>query len=528
VAGWLALSGLCAGVTLAGTADKSAPAPAPAAARGKELFANHCAGCHGDKGDGNGRAAPFLYPRPRNFGEAKFRLATTANRQPTDQDLLAVITRGMPGSAMFPFAHLPEADRLALVAHVRQLTRAGIEERVRQEAAKSGEDVDADDLAKTIDRLTRPGRLVEIPADLPATGAESVARGQKLYQQSCAGCHGTTGKGDGQQDMRDDNGMPTRPRDFTRGIFKGGREVAQLYTRIRLGMPGTPMPASDNLKPPQVGDLVNYVLSLSGPGAAAPFEHRRTRLVARRTTGPLPEGLAADAWQSAQPVKVVVSPLWWRNYDPPDLQVQALHDGRTLALRLSWLDATRNDAPVRPQDFEDMVAVQLFQGAVEPFLGMGAGPQAVDVWLWQAGAAVRADVETVFPRLAVDYYPFAKGAGSRSAAAADQPPGFLTARAAGNLRSDLVRPLPATSLQAKGPGTLTMRPRPSQLVGAQGRWQAGRWTVVFRRPLGAGGQPEMTLRPGERLSVAFAVWDGEARDRNGQKMVSIWQDLQLE
>src|SRR6476659_5764528 len=73
---------------------------------GKVLYTQHCANCHGDQGDGNGPAARFLYPRPRNFGEAKFRLATTANSMPTDDDLMRVITRGMPGSAMFPFGHL--------------------------------------------------------------------------------------------------------------------------------------------------------------------------------------------------------------------------------------------------------------------------------------------------------------------------------------------------------------------------------------------------------------------------------------
>jgi hypothetical protein len=28
-----------------------------------------------------------------------------------------------------------------------------------------------------------------------------------------------------------------------------------------------------------------------------------------------------------------------------------------------------------------------------------------------------------------------------------------------------------------------------------------------------------------RVTIAFALWDGAARDRNGQKLVSIWHDL---
>ena len=38
----------------------------------------------------------------------------------------------------------------------------------------------------------------------------------------------------------------------------------------------------------------------------------------------------------------------------------------------------------------------------------------------------------------------------------------------------------------------------------------------------------VALVPGQTASVAFAVWDGAHRDRNGQKQVSIWQDLVLE
>jgi hypothetical protein len=36
------------------------------------------------------------------------------------------------------------------------------------------------------------------------------------------------------------------------------------------------------------------------------------------------------------------------------------------------------------------------------------------------------------------------------------------------------------------------------------------------------------LIPGQRYSIAFAVWDGAASDRNGQKLVSIWHDLEVE
>jgi mono/diheme cytochrome c family protein len=133
-------------------------------ATGQQLYGNYCAACHGEKGDGNGPAAKYVYPRPRNFGEAKFRLVTTVNSQPSDQDLLQVITRGMPGSAMFPFAHLSASDRQALVAHVRQLTRSSFIEQYRQGGAQRGETVDLEELGRDVDQFLQPGPTLEVPS----------------------------------------------------------------------------------------------------------------------------------------------------------------------------------------------------------------------------------------------------------------------------------------------------------------------------------------------------------------------------
>ncbi len=516
-------------------AESSSPAGPVAsvdpAVHAAELFGRTCAPCHGDKGDGAGPAARFLYPKPRNFGEARFRLVSTTNFVPSEEDLVRVITRGMPGSAMFAFGHLPEAERVALAGHVRRLTQDALVENARAKAG--GRDLDLAELRQDVAEATKPGEMVRPPEPLPAPSSESVARGQKLFiDAGCVSCHGATGKGDGVQDQKDDSGVPTRPRDFTRGIFKGGRDPEQLYARVMLGMPGTPMPASRNLTTAQAGDLINFVLSLSDAAAQAKVEHQRREIVADRASSDLPTGLSDAEWRQAPAVPVVVTPLWWRTYAEPDLKVQALHDGSTLAVRLTWHDETRDDRPIRPQDFEDMAAVQWFKSTPEPFLGMGAGSDAVDVWLWRAGwtgAADRyADVETVYPNMAVDLYPFEKpGTAARPHPTENQAREYLTAQAAGNLRSDPTLPFTGNSLQAKGFGSLTMRPRTSQAVSAAGRWQDGRWTVVLRRPLAAPADGGIGLAPGDRVSVAFALWDGAARDRNGQKLVSIWHDLRL-
>jgi mono/diheme cytochrome c family protein len=522
--------------------DKTARQPGTVAetplARGERLYSESCLACHGERGRGDGPAAKFLHPKPRDFGEVRFRLVSAVNLLPSDDDLLFVLNRGIPGSAMFPFAHLAEADRQALVGHVRRLTRQALEDRLRAEAAAAGEEVDAADLDQRLERATQPRDAVEVPADWPPPSAESVARGQAKYLKLCAPCHGTSGKGDGVQEQKDDKGLPTRPRDFTRGIFKSGRDPRRLYTRIRLGMPGSPMPGlGPEIPAGDIVDMIHFVLSLSDPTLQARAEHKRTLLTARRIAGPLGDAIAQEQWPAATPL--AVTPLWWRDYEEPDLAVAAVHDGKELAIRLSWRDRTRNLTAVRPQDFEDMAAVQLFRGTPEPFLAMGSAGRPVDVWLWNPGlearAAEYADVDTLYPNMAVDLYPFERpGAGPRPHGPQGQPEDFLTARKAGNLRSDPSRDFTASNLHAQGFGSATMRPRAAQLVRAHGSYTGkeggpdGRWTVVFRRPLEVPEGAGIRLAAGDRLSAAFALWDGAARDRNGQKLVSIWHDLQLE
>lgn len=510
------------------SARSAAPEQPSAQTNGLALYVRHCASCHGEKGDGQGPAAPFLNPRPRDFGEAQFRLVTTANPIPTDEDLSRTIRQGMPGSAMFPFGHLGDTEIAALIKEVRRLIRTGQERKIRKAAADAEEELEADALAKTLDTVTRPGNPIAMPAELPKASKESIARGDKLYRDQkvgCVSCHGEQGKGDGVQDQRNLDGRPTRPRDFTQGIFKSGRDAKQLYARVMRGMPGSPMPAAPFLNADQVGDIVNYILSLAPPESAEEVTHHRRQLVARRVKEPLDSANLEQIWKDIKATPVVVTPLWWRDHAPPHLLVSAIHDGKTLAVKLSWLDATANQQVIRPDDFEDMAAVQLYKGKAEPFLGMGAADQAIDLWLWRAGW----QPQTAAVDGGLDDYPFDMPLYRRLTKGKEKGiPDFRTARAAGNLNARPDDSTTASHLAAKGFGSTTFRPRTSQLVTARAEWQAGRWTVVLRRPLQVKPAEGISLDPGEQCSIAVALWFGDVRDRNGQKMVSIWHDLKVE
>ena len=62
----------------------------------------------------------------------------------------------------------------------------------------------------------------------------------------------------------------------------------------------------------------------------------------------------------------------------------------------------------------------------------------------------------------------------------------------------------------------------------KGVWKDGQWSAVFVRELKAVDRNDIGFSTGSSVSVAFAIWDGSKRDRNGQKMVSIWNEVTLE
>jgi hypothetical protein len=67
-------------------------------------------------------------------------------------------------------------------------------------------------------------------------------------------------------------------------------------------------------------------------------------------------------------------------------------------------------------------------------------------------------------------------------------------------------------MQAEGRSTTR---RTNQSFPAKAVWQHGEWTVTMELPDLPAGTP-----------VAFAVWNGAQRDRDGRKYFSVWQVLQ--
>jgi len=76
---------------------------------GGRLYTSNCTGCHGPEGDGVGGI---------NFSQGKFRRAAT------DDDLLRIISRGIPGTPMAP-SGMSESQIGQIVGYLRSMTAGG-------------------------------------------------------------------------------------------------------------------------------------------------------------------------------------------------------------------------------------------------------------------------------------------------------------------------------------------------------------------------------------------------------------------
>ena len=105
-----------------------------------------------------------------------------------------------------------------------------------------------------------------VEGQAPESALEDIDAGRKLYRKMCAFCHGDEGGGDGPVA----DYLSPRPRDFTKGLYKfRTTETGEvptdedLFRTITVGIPGTAMPAWDNLSEVQRWQLVYYLKTFS-------------------------------------------------------------------------------------------------------------------------------------------------------------------------------------------------------------------------------------------------------------------------
>lgn len=211
------------------------------ARRGNGVFDRFCISCHGERGDGRGKSAAWLNPKPRDFtgGVFKFR-STPSGALPTSDDLLRTLTRGIHSTNMPSWGALGDRNLRAVAEYIKTFSP-----RWQKEA------------------LVAP---LVIPVAVPDS-ASVRAKGREVYgAMGCANCHGSAGRGDGPSvpELKDDWGEKIVPFDFTgAATLKAGDRPEDLYRTFMTGLNGTPMPSfADSLTPEDAWALVHYLRSL--------------------------------------------------------------------------------------------------------------------------------------------------------------------------------------------------------------------------------------------------------------------------
>jgi mono/diheme cytochrome c family protein len=305
---WLAISPPCA-------QDSSPPPTDPLKLPGYKAFVRHCAPCHGERGDGNGVAARFLEPTPRDFKNEPFRFVSTANGAPSSKDIFEVIATGIGGTAMIPFASLGEEDLWPIVEVVDAFRLQGI--RMRLEAGG----FDAATIAAEIAR--RKPVLAADEAPEPPDSYESAARGLVRYRALCASCHGADGRGVMPESVPGESRplasravdaaavKPVRPRDLARGVLKQIATSRNLFDRIRHGMPGTAMPATDakTLDAAGAWDLVHYLRTMIPEGAQPIASPSVRTIIASRLEGEAPASPDDPRFEQADRAWIAFAPF---------------------------------------------------------------------------------------------------------------------------------------------------------------------------------------------------------------------------
>lgn len=290
-----------------------------AVSKGRGLYREHCAHCHGVTGDGLGPTAAFLNPFPRDFRVGTFKFTSTdQGTKPTREDLRHTLREGIQGTAMPAFkVALANEEIDDLAEYVIYLNMRG---EMEKQLIRDDEQLTPQYLSEVYNELygfwaeAEEKVFVPPPRERPETPealAQSIARGRELFLGAkgvnCVKCHGPQGLGDGgdvgyntwdkeHQDLLAANPREAaqlytlslrkaQPRNLRSNVFRGGRRPIDIYRRLAVGIKGTPMPAqavlgaSDagseeaaktKLTTEEVWNLVDYVLSLPYEPASQP------------------------------------------------------------------------------------------------------------------------------------------------------------------------------------------------------------------------------------------------------------------
>ncbi|MDP6709634.1 MAG: ethylbenzene dehydrogenase-related protein [Alphaproteobacteria bacterium] len=482
----------------------SAPMPEATEAfleQGQQIYFRRCSFCHGLLGDGEGPAAEFMDPRPRDFTLGTFKFRTSQSGElPLDVDLFRTVSRGLPGTGMQAFDSdlikngLSEEERWAVIAYIKTF-------------APEFEDDELDPI--------KTGKVISLPANRPAFSAEVVEKGKAVFERAkCWECHGKQGRGDGQKafDRKDDWGFPIRIRNVTHPWkIKGGATVEDIYMRFSTGINGTPMPSFVKaLSEEDRWYLANFIKSLQHELSA----HQVLKV--HRVEGSLPEAADDPAWQAAEPMdvrltgQVVVAPRW-QNPSIELVTLKALANESEIAILAVWDDAFKDATHDDDQVFD---AADISKpGAYNSYVAANdMVPRALETY--RDALALQFSAK---PTEGTKKPHFLRGSSSN-------PVNLWHWKADGNGGAGAVEEAVARGWRQQARGQAEAQ----QQLSGKAVWDKGRWHLVFRRPLRTEDKNDVQFVAGRFIPVSVNAWDGSNGEHGRIMSVSTWYYVFIE
>jgi hypothetical protein len=246
--------------------------------------------------------------------------------------------------------------------------------------------------------------------------------------------------------------------------------------------------------------------------------------------------LNEKVWNDIKPYRQVLQPQFLvvpkpKQIGVKEIFVQSINNGEYIAFRLVWNDATKNETP-RIMDFSDGAAIQFpLANEIFPEHFMGQKDAPVHILFWKAWRSKdkKTGFQTIkdaYPNMTSDIYTFdypVKGKGTSKTQ--DEKNIFIPGKAAGNPVSFPSKSI-IKELSSQGPGTITFKN--TENTSGVAEYKNGKWSVVFRRPFIVKDTQSVQFKPGQRMPLAFAVWEGTLMESGGRKAVSpAWAEVEV-
>ena len=451
--------------------------------QGKEYYYKFCVHCHGTKGKGDGRASYHLFPQPRELSQGVFKFHTTqTNTLPLNEDIFRTIKQGIPGTAMPAWGEVLSDEAIhSLVEFVKTFSSRF--------------------------SMELPGRKISISMEPPFDDF-SIAHGKKLYEElRCGRCHGEDGSKEGELSgtLKTFRGTPSFVYDLRReNFYKSGSSGTDIYRTLVTGLDGSPMNAYDNLSNVERWNLIHFLQSRYNSQNNEPTSAIE-KIISKSIDSPIRLQMNDSIWKEARSTPIKIIPVRARKNPITRLTIQSLHNESKIAIRMQWEDPTPDS--VLNNKYIDQCAIQFSLESVNvsdsPFYGMGEKDKPVNIWHWKADIRQKIIQNNKSERktLAKHYSPIA------------------------GMFLNPFNESAVEEINSQGIGTLTVQPLKDQQVKGKGYWQNGRWSVVFIRNLRTLSKWDVDFMDKNQILLAFALWDGNKKDMNANKMVSFWQVL---